>query len=198
MGKRMGSERLGSFYTGKRAKKRREWRGVKDTLYDYSQWLRIWGVLLGFASKPNNVKAFFRYRWMLNFMVVPDFFDRHTEGMRDSQLRITHTALSIVVIDMCKSMTKMFRADPSIGNDTKLSKKMVLFDENMMSEIMNGFPNLTWTCVEVPAVYTSAMMVQDGVVHYTDAAQTYGIPSDVCPMPLAELGVALELSLIHI
>ena len=58
MGKRMGSERLGSFYTGKRAKKRREWRGVKDTLYDYSQWLRIWGVLLGFASKPNNVKAF--------------------------------------------------------------------------------------------------------------------------------------------
>lgn len=41
MGKRMGSEKLGSFYTGKKARKRREWRGIKDTLYDYAQWLRI-------------------------------------------------------------------------------------------------------------------------------------------------------------
>ncbi len=192
MGKHMGSEKLGSFYTGKKARRRREWRGVRDTMYDYAQWLRIWGVLLRFAAKPNNVKAFFRYRWMLNYLVVPDFFDRHTEGMRGAQLRITHTALSIVVIDMCKSMTRMFKADPNIGNDEKLRKRMVLFDENMMSEIMNGFPNLIWVSVEVPAVYTCAMMVQDGVVHYTDAAQTYGVPSDVCPMPLAELGVALE------
>ena len=46
----------------------------------------------------------------------------------------------------------MFRADPNGGNDEKLRKKMVLFDENMMSEIMNGFPNLIWTSVEVPAV----------------------------------------------
>ncbi len=147
MGKQMGSEKLGLFYTGRKAKKRREWRGVRDTFYDYLQWLRIWGVLIGFAAKPNNVKAFFRYRWMVNYLVVPDFFDRHTEGMRGTQLRITHTALSIVVIDMCKAMTRMFRADPNCGNDGKLRKKMVLFDENMMSEIMNGFPNLIWTSV---------------------------------------------------
>ena len=134
MGKHMGSEKLGSFYTGKKARRRREWRGVRDTMYDYAQWLRIWGVLLRFAAKPNNVRAFFRYRWMLNYLVVPDFFDRHTEGMRGAQLRITHTALSIVVIDMCKSMTRMFKADPNIGNDEKLRKRMVLFDENI-SEI---------------------------------------------------------------
>ena len=150
MGKQMGSEKLGSFYTGKKARKRREWRGVRDTFYDYLQWLRIWGVLIGFAAKPNNVKAFFRYRWMVNYLVVPDFFDRHTEGMRGSQLRITHTALSIVVIDMCKAMTRMFRADPNIGNDEKLRKKMVLFDENMMSEIMRrrhtGFRRTSARC----------------------------------------------------
>ena len=55
MGKQMGSEKLGLFYTGRKAKKRREWRGVRDTFYDYLQWLRIWGVLIGFAAKPNNV-----------------------------------------------------------------------------------------------------------------------------------------------
>ena len=41
MGKMMGSEPLGKFYTGKPAKKRREWRGLKDTWYDYTRWLYI-------------------------------------------------------------------------------------------------------------------------------------------------------------
>ena len=38
MGKKIGSERLGDLYQpGKKVRKRREWRGVKDTLYDYSR-----------------------------------------------------------------------------------------------------------------------------------------------------------------
>lgn len=192
MGKALGSEKLGSLYVGKKARKRREWRGIKDTLYDYGQWLKTWKMLIKFVAKANNLRAFFRYRWMANYLAVPDFFDRHTEGMRGTQLRITHTALRIVVEDMCIAMGKMFRADPNIGNDKKLNKKMVLFDENMMSEIMNGFPNLIWVSVEVPAVYTSAMMSQDGVNHYIDVAEGYGIPMDVCPMPMAELGVAID------
>ena len=56
---------------------------------------------------------------------------------------------------------------------------------------MGGFPNLTWLSVEVPAVYTSSMMSQDGVSYYVDVTHQYGVPSDVCPMPAAELGVAL-------
>lgn len=29
MGKKVGSEKLGSFYSGGRVRKRREWRGIK-------------------------------------------------------------------------------------------------------------------------------------------------------------------------
>ena len=192
MGKAMGSEPLGKLYGGKKAKKRREWRGLKDTWYDYIHWLGIWGTLIGFMLHPSNLKAFFRYRWMVNYLAVPDFFDRHTEGMRGTQLRVARVALELVVRDMCKSMSIMFRADPELGNDKKLNEKLVVFDENMMSQIMNGFPNLKWVSVEVPSVYTCSMMAQDGVLYYLDAAQEYGIPSDVCPMPAAELGVALE------
>ena len=94
--------------------------------------------------------------------------------------------------DMCKSLGTMFKADPELGNDKELNDKIVLFDENMMSELMNGFPNLKWASVEVPAVYTCAMMSQDSLLYYIDAAQEYGIPNDVCPMPAAELGVAIE------
>lgn len=192
MGKAIGSEKIGSFYSGKKAKRRREWRGVKDTWYDYVHWLGIWKVLIGFMIKPWNLKGFFRYRWMVNYLAVPDFFDRHTEGLRGTQLRITRTSLELVVTDMCKSLGVMFKADPALGNDKKLNDKIVLFDENMMSEIMNGFPNLKWASTEVPAVYTCAMMSQDSLQYYIDAAQEFGIPNDVCPMPAAELGVAIE------
>lgn len=192
MGKALGSGKLGRMYNGKKPRTHREWRGWKDTWYDYVHWLGIWKTLILFMLKKNNLKGFFRYRWMVNYLAVPDFFDRHTEGMRGIQLRIARTGLELVVKDMCESITKMFRADPCLGNDKKLNEKMVVFDENMMSEIMNGFPNLQWVSVEVPAVYTSSMMNQEGVLHYLDAAQEYGIPADVCPMPSAELGVAIE------
>lgn len=48
MGKAIGSEKIGKFYCGKKAKRRREWRGIKDTWYDYVHWLGIWKVLIKF------------------------------------------------------------------------------------------------------------------------------------------------------
>ena len=179
MGKELGSGRLGELYNGKKARKRREWRGFKDTWYAYTQWLKIWKVLIKFMAKPRNIKGFFRYRWMLNYLAVPDFFDRHTEGMRGEQLRMAHTGLGLIVADMCEMVNTVFKADPRIGNDKELSNRIVLFDENMMSEIMNGFPNLQWVSVEVPAIYTSAMMNQTGVSHYIDVTSEYGVPGDV-------------------
>lgn len=192
MSKKLGSEPLGAFYVGKKAKKRREWRGIKDTLYDYFKWLGTWKVLICFMVKPNNLRGFFRYRWMGNYLSVPDFFDRHTEGMRGVQLRMAHIGLGLIVSDVCDMITMIFKADPAIGNDKGLNDKIILFDENMMSTLMGGFPNLHWLSVEVPAVYSSSMMNQEGVSYYIDATHQYGVPSDVCPMPAAELGVALK------
>lgn len=192
MGKELGSEQLGKLLGTGKSGKRREWRGFKDTWYDYTQWLKVWKTLILFMMKPHNIKGFFRYRWMLNYLAVPDFFNRHTQGMRGEQLRMAYTGIGLIVTDMCDIIDTIFRADPAIGNDTKLNEKIVLFDENMMSEIMSGFPTLKWVSVEVPSVYTSSMMYQNGVTHYIDVAQEFGIPGDVCPMPAAELGVAID------
>ena len=63
MGKAVGSERLGSLYSGGKVRRRREWRGLGDTLYDYGRWLKIMLMLLKFMSKPANIKGFFRYRY---------------------------------------------------------------------------------------------------------------------------------------
>jgi len=191
MSKYSGSEPLGQFYSGKKAKRRREWRGLKDTWYDYCRWLGYWKTLICFAVKPTNLRGFLRYRWMMNYLAMPDYMDRHTEGMRGTQLRMAHKALGLIVTDICDMLVKIFRADPEIGNDTEFNSKIILFDENMMSTLMGGFPNLTWLSVEVPAIYTSSMLSQEGVQYYVDKTHEYGVPVDVCPMPAAELGATL-------
>ena len=57
MSKHLGSEKLGSFYTGKKARKRREWRGLKDTWYSYTQWLGLWKTLITFMMNRHYDKA---------------------------------------------------------------------------------------------------------------------------------------------
>ena len=47
-----GERSLGRLYRkGAMATVRREWRGVKDTAYDFWEWARMWGMLLGTFSK---------------------------------------------------------------------------------------------------------------------------------------------------
>ncbi len=192
MGKAINSEKLGKMYNGKRYRTRREWRGLKDTWYDYTRWLYIWKTMIKFMANPQCLKGFFRYRWMVNYLAAPDFLDRHTEGLRGPQLRIAHKEFDLIVEHMCTTMKTLFEADQNIGGDPEKSKRLVLLDENMMSQVMNGFPNLTAIVPEIPPIYTSSTMAQDGVIHYVDVCEEYGVPGDVCPMPAGELGVAIE------
>ena len=90
MAKQIGADRFGDFYTDGKVRKRREWRGVSDTLYDYGRWLGILMTLGKFIVKPRNIKAMFRYRWMANYLAVPMMVDRHTQGLRGEYLRICH------------------------------------------------------------------------------------------------------------
>ena len=175
MGKAINSEPLGTFYRGGKTKKRREWRGWKDTWYDYTRWLKNWGVMIGFMAKPANLKGFFRYRWMMNYLSVPDFVDRHTEGLRGAQLRIAHLEFDFIVEHVCETIGNLFRADPLCGNDKAFNKTVVVFDENMMSQIMNGFPNLHMVCREIPIIYTPSTVTQEGVIHYIPVRVLYTI-----------------------
>jgi len=53
MAKEVGAEALGRFFTDGKVRSRREWRGFKDTFYDYTRWLYIMKQLAGFIIKPN-------------------------------------------------------------------------------------------------------------------------------------------------
>ena len=43
--KRKGEKRLGVLYDEGKVRRRREWRGLKDTLYDYGRWLYLLSIL---------------------------------------------------------------------------------------------------------------------------------------------------------
>ncbi|MBP5273004.1 MAG: 2-hydroxyacyl-CoA dehydratase, partial [Clostridia bacterium] len=142
MGKAIGSERLGDLYTGGKVRKRREWRGVEDTFYDYTRWLGIMKMLATYLVRPHFLKGFLRYRWMLNYIAVPHMIDKHTAGLRGNHLKIAHEEYDLVAEDVAKLLNTAFKADKYCGNDQELSKKIVVLDENEMFHIMCGFRNL--------------------------------------------------------
>lgn len=192
MAKEVGKDRLGDFYTGGKVRKRREWRGFRDTMYDYWRWLHIMGTLAGFIIKPRNIKAMFRYRWMANYLAVPMMVDRHTQGLRDEYLRICHLEQDLVIEDVAKLLDNLFRGDRRIGNDKEFSKKVVLVDENEMTAVLMGFPTVKGLSRETPSTYVSVLLNQHAAEHYIDVAQEFGLASDVCPMPEAEAGVSID------
>ena len=62
---------LGDLYDGSmRCTKRREWRGFKDTFYDFFRWLKLLGMLGATLAPvlPQMMKALKRYRWMASYL----------------------------------------------------------------------------------------------------------------------------------
>ena len=61
---------------------RREWRGVRDTAYDFYRWCVNWKDMIKFVmrSPVQIVKGLFKYRWMATYLTVPAFVDRQLEG----------------------------------------------------------------------------------------------------------------------
>ncbi|MFQ7010444.1 MAG: hypothetical protein ACLRRN_06015 [Oscillospiraceae bacterium] len=76
---------LGRFYSAEhRAFRAREWRGFRDTFYDFFRWLYLYGFM---AAKLGchpilMVKAMLRYRWMVSYLTAAHMVDRHTMGLR--------------------------------------------------------------------------------------------------------------------
>ena len=189
---RKGEKQLGVLFDQGKVRRRREWRGLKDTLYDYTRWLYLLSILARVIIKPRNVKAMFRYRWFANYLAVPHMLDKFTIGLRDEPLRITHTAMDFVVKDVAQCIDNSIGGDRRTGNNVKYSEKCVLWDENAMTAVMMGFPTLNCILREVPTMFSANLLNQHSGMHYLDVAQQFGIPGDVCPMPEAELGVSID------
>ena len=187
-----GEHTLGVLYSNGKVRRRREWRGIRDTLYDYTRWLYLVSILARFVVKPRNVKGMFRYRWMSNYLAVMHGMDKFTIGLRDEPLRITHTAMNFGIADVTQALDDCFRGDRRLGNDRAFSDRCVLTDENAMTAFMMGFPNVKAILREVPTMFAATIFNQNSTTHDLDVAQEFGIPGDVGPMPEAEAGISID------
>lgn len=187
---------LGKLYTDDRKAllKHREWRGFKDTMYDYYRWLITWKDMIVMVLKApvSTIRGLWKYRWMASYLSTPAFVDRHVAGLRGTHLRIAHLHYNMIVKHATGLIHTSFVADEKINPNNKLSKKIVLTDEIIPNEIFSGFPNLTVIPLQTIPIFLSSMVDQQIAPPYLETTESFGVPADVCPLPSAEAGVAIE------
>ncbi len=169
--------------------KRREWRGVKDTLIDYSFWLKNWGTLawVGIKSPVGLVKALARYRWMWSLLLSFGTLDYSKEGLRKTPLKVANMNFRTVVQSLADILYKSI---------TVPSDKVIYYDLNQIPTIFKGFKDFEALSPALIGVYVPSIIDQFSAYVYIDITESYGVPADVCPLPQAEAGAAIEDDLI--
>ena len=196
-----GEKHLGRLYRkGAMATVRREWRGMKDTAYDYKEWLRMWGMLLGTFSKDliPALNTTFWYRWMISYMCCVGFMDKNTMGLRGSNLQMSHLMIYDIFRYVAENLVLLAKGDRKNGNSEELNKKIVLFDEMTMGQIMAGFPDLIGIPYQLMPVFLVSEIDQLTCVPYIDAVESFGLPADTCPVPSSECGALVIDALPHL
>ncbi len=195
-----GEERLGKLYrNGQMAFTRREWRGIKDTAYDFWEWARMWGMFLTTFGKDlipalNGVLV---YRWMVSYFCAHSFMDKLTMGLHGSQLRMHHELIYSIFRYVAENLVILLKADEKDGNCKELSDKLVLFDEMTMGQIITGFPDAVGVPYQLLPVFLVSEMDQLACEPYIDAIEEFGLPADTCPVPTSECGAVVLDALPH-
>ena len=186
-----GEKRLGRLYAkGAMATVRREWRGVKDTAYDFYEWARMWGMLLMPFSKDliPALNSALHYRWMISYFCCHGFMDKNIMGLRGRALRMSHLLIYDIFRYVAENLVFLSKADRKNGNSDELNKMLVTFDEMTMGQIMAGFPDLLGIPHQLLPVFLVSEIDQLTCVPYIDAVESFGLPSDTCPVPSSECG----------
>ena len=186
-----GEKRLGRLYAkGAMATVRREWRGIKDTAYDFYEWVRMWGMLLMTFSKDliPALNSALHYRWMISYFCCHGFMDKNIMGLRGRALKMAHILIYDIFRYVAENLVFLSKADRKNGNSIELNKKLITFDEMTMGQIMAGFPDLLGIPHQLLPVFLVSEIDQLTCVPYIDAVESFGLPADCCPVPSSECG----------
>ena len=186
-----GERRLGRLYRkGAMATVRREWRGIKDTAYDFYEWARMWGMLLMTFSRDliPAMNSALHYRWMISYFCCHGFMDKNIMGLRGRALKMAHILIYDIFRYVAENLVFLSKADRKNGNSIELNKMLVTFDEMTMGQIMAGFPDLIGIPHQLLPVFLVSEIDQLTCVPYIDAVESFGLPADCCPVPSSECG----------
>jgi len=181
------------YYDKTGVAKYREWRGVKDTMYDYGAWLKnlaSMGVMV--AKAPvNTVKGFWEYRWMGSFLGTFMFIDRLFEGYRGKELEIAHMNMHAIVQNLTQVIAFTMKNDKRLGGGPD-SDNALPYDEILPKLFLSGFKGLTPFPLQTLEEFIICDIDQHIEPYYIDAAESVGLAADVCSRCSAETGVAID------
>ena len=195
-----GERTLGKLYRkGDMVPVRREWRGAADTAYDFYRWGKMWLMLLMTFSRDlvPALNSTFHYRWMISYMCCVGFMDKNTMGQKGSALKMSHLMTYDIFRYVAENLVFLAKGDKKNGNSSELNKKVVLFDEMTMGQIMAGFPDLLGIPYQLMPVFLVSEIDQLTCVPYIDAVESFGLPADTCPVPSSECGALVVDALPH-
>lgn len=131
------------FLPGSNIAKHREWRGLKDTWYDYVEWVKVLGIMGGFVAKsPVRIaRGMLTYRWMGSYLGALNMIDRCVEGLRGPALRVARLYLNTIMKGSTTSIAEMMMGDRRFG-DNAFGRTQVVLEQTMCPEILAGFQNL--------------------------------------------------------
>lgn len=131
------------FLPGSNLAKHREWRGLKDTWYDYVEWVKVLGIMGGFVAKsPVRIaRGMLTYRWMGSYLGALNMIDRCVEGLRGPALRVARLYLNTIMKGSTTSIAEMMMGDRRFG-DNAFGRTQVVLEQTMCPEILAGFKNL--------------------------------------------------------
>lgn len=172
--------------------KHREWRGLKDTWYDYTQWIKILGIMGGFVAKSpvRIMRGMLEYRWMGSYLAALNMIDRTVEGLEGEALRAARIYLETIMKGSTTQIANMMKGDRRFG-ENKLAGKTVVLEQTMSPELLLGFPKLIPMQLESFQGLLGCYMDQHLNPHYIDAMENLGLPSDSCRLSNNAAGVAI-------
>lgn len=175
-------------------RKHREWRGLKDSAYDYYRWLINLGTMGAFVARDpvNTIRGILEYRWMGSYLGIFNMVDKCLEGARGPALRAGHLHLNAIIERSTEYMTVTFGADRRFHGDNERADNIVPMEETIPPEIMAGFPELFPMPLQTLAGFLVCHVDKNIQPYYIDVGESYGIPADMCPRCVAEEGVAIE------
>ncbi|WP_418480949.1 2-hydroxyacyl-CoA dehydratase family protein [Dysosmobacter sp.] len=185
--------RADRFIPGSNIAKHREWRGLKDTWYDYCQWMKILGIMGKFItiSPVRIVKGLFEYRWFGSYLAAFNMADRCLEGLQGPALRVAREQLVPIMQTATTQLGQMMKGDRRFG-ENDYANKMVMLEQTMSPELIAGFPGLIGMPLEAYQGLEGCYMDQNLSPHYLDVMENAGLPSDSCRLSNNAAGVAIE------
>lgn len=180
------------FLPGSNIAKHREWRGLKDTWYDYVEWVKVLGIMGGFVAKsPVRIaRGMLTYRWMGSYLAALNMIDRCVEGLRGPALRVARLYLNTIMKGSTTSIAEMMMGDRRFG-DNAFGRTQVVLEQTMCPEILAGFKNLRPAQLEPFQGLLLCYMDQGANPYYIDAMESVGLPADSCRLSNNAAGVAL-------